>query len=62
MIWRTADILGKGNLVEIIVSKTSDFVTIDQGRITGDCNVSNSVLVLLSRRGFVKSNNGSKGA
>jgi len=49
MIWGTADILGKVNLVEIIVNKTTDFV------IAGDCNVTKSVLALLSRRGFVKS-------
>ena len=60
MIWRTADTLGKVNLVEAIVNKITDSVTIDQGRITDDYNVPKSVLALLSRRGIVKSNNGSK--
>ena len=61
MIWRTADILGKVNLVETVVNKTTDSVTIDQGKITDDYNVTKSALALLSRPGAVKSNNGSKG-
>lgn len=59
MIWRTADILGKVNLVETI-KKITDSVTIDHWRITDDYNVPKSVLALLSRRGIVKYNNGSK--
>lgn len=60
MIWRIVDILGKVNLVEIIVNKIIDFVMIDQGRIIDDYNVFKFVLVLLFCCGIVKFNNGSK--